>query len=94
MFDSIFITGSLTGENVLLALGLSLLAWATQDEWLGLSLSFLLERPDPWFYLLPVLWLILMIPLYNIRNVHLFQTALKVVITAAASSLPGGSTIL
>ena len=72
---------------VLLALGLSLLAWATQDEWLGLSLSFLLERPDPWFYLLPVLWLILMIPLYNIRNVHLFQTALKVVITAAASSL-------
>ena len=72
---------------VILALAVSLFAWATQDEWLGLSLSFLLERPDPWFYLLPVLWLILMIPLYNIRNVHLFQTALKVVITAAASSL-------
>jgi len=72
---------------VLLALAISLLSWATEDDWLGLSFSFLLERPEPWFYLLPVLWLILMVPLYNVREVHHFQKALRVIITAAASSI-------
>ena len=68
---------------VLLALGVALLSWATEDDWLGPSVSFLLERPEPWFYLLPLLWLILMIPLYNVREVHKFQKALRVVISSA-----------
>ncbi|MBQ6504141.1 MAG: sugar transferase [Flexilinea sp.] len=72
---------------VLLALGVSLLSWATEDDWLGLSLSFLMERPDTWFYLLPLLWLILMIPLYNEREVHQFQKALRITLTAALSSV-------
>ena len=72
---------------VLLALGVSLLSWANEDEWLGLSLSFLLERPDPWFYLLPVLWLILMAPLYNVRKVNYFQSTLKVVLASASISI-------
>ncbi len=72
---------------VLLALGVSLLSWANEDEWLGLSFSFLLERPGPWFYLLPVLWLILMAPLYNVRKVNYFQVALKVVLASASISI-------
>ncbi len=72
---------------VLLALGVSLLSWATEDDWLGLSVNFLMERPDPWFYLLPLLWLILMLPLYNEREVHQFQKALRVILTAALSSI-------
>ncbi len=72
---------------VLLALGVSLLSWANEDEWLGLSLSFLLERPGPWFYLLPVLWLVLMAPLYNVRKVNYFQEALKVVLASASVSI-------
>ena len=72
---------------VLLALAVSLLSWANEDEWLGLSFSFLVERPDPWFYLLPFLWLILMAPLYDVRKVHYFQYALKVVLTSAAVSI-------
>ena len=72
---------------VLLALGVSLLSWATEDDWLGLSLNFLMERPDPWFYLLPLLWLILMLPLYNEREVHQFQKALRITLTAALSSV-------
>ena len=58
---------------VVLALAVSLLSWANEDDWLGISLSFLLERPEPWFYLLPFLWLILMAPLYNVRRVNRFQ---------------------
>ncbi|MBR2256679.1 MAG: hypothetical protein IJ899_04915, partial [Blautia sp.] len=72
---------------VILALAVSLLAWANEDDWLGISLSFLLERPDPWFYLLPLLWLILMYPLYNVREVHQFQKALRIILTAAFSSV-------
>ena len=72
---------------VALALIVSLLAWANEDEWLGVSLKFLLERPDPWFYLLPLVWLILMIPLYNVRKVHYFQNTLKIVLISAASCI-------
>ena len=72
---------------VLLALLVSLFSWATEDEWLGLSLKFLMERPDPWFYLLPLLWLILMAPLYNVRKVHYFQYALKIVISSALTCI-------
>ena len=72
---------------VILALGVSLLSWATEDDWLGLSLSFLLERPEPWFYLLPFLWLVLMVPLYNVREVHHVQKSLRVIISAAVSSI-------
>lgn len=72
---------------VLLALAVSLLSWANEDDWLGVSVSFLLERPDPWFYLLPLLWLILMLPLYNVREVHQFQKALRVILTASISSV-------
>ena len=68
---------------VLLALAVSLLSWATEDDWLGLSFSFLMERPEPWFYLLPLLWLVLMAPLYNVRKAHYFQYALRVVLVSA-----------
>ena len=70
---------------VLLALAVSLLAWANEDDWLGFSVSFLMERPDPWFYLLPILWLILMVPLYNVREVHQFQKALRIILISAFS---------
>ncbi len=72
---------------VVLALAVSLLSWANEDSWLGISVSFLLERPDPWFYLLPFLWLILMAPLYNVRKVNYFQNALKVVVGSALTCI-------
>lgn len=72
---------------VILALAVSLLSWANEDDWLGISFSFLLERPEPWFYLLPLLWLILMAPLYNVRRVNRFQYALRIVITSAVSCI-------
>ena len=72
---------------VILALAVALLSWATEDDWLGLSMNFLLERPDPWFFLLPFLWLVLMYPLYNLRRVTSFQFALKVVGVSAFSCI-------
>lgn len=52
-----------------LALIISLLTWATiSDEWLGLSLAFFQERVAVWFYIFPLLWIIMMVDMYNIHQ--------------------------
>lgn len=52
-----------------LALFLALVFWArASNEWLQFSLQFLLERPPFWFYLLPLLWLVLLSGMYDIRR--------------------------
>jgi exopolysaccharide biosynthesis polyprenyl glycosylphosphotransferase len=48
-----------------IALIAALFFWAISHEWLGWSLSFLQQRPPNWFYLLPVIWLILLVELYR-----------------------------
>jgi len=60
-----------------LALFLSLYIWAAGDEWLGFNLEFLSTRPPFWFYLLPFLWLILMIELYDLKRAHNLLETLK-----------------
>ena len=50
----------------MIALLVALYFWAISHEWLGWSLDFLQERPPLWFYLLPIMWLILMVDLYDI----------------------------
>ena len=52
----------------LIALFIALYYWAISHEWLGWSLSFFQERTPIWFYLLPLMWLILMVDLYNIER--------------------------
>lgn len=60
-----------------LALLIALLNWANEDSWLGLSFQFFEERPDPWFYLLPLLWLLLLIPLYDPLKTHSMQITVR-----------------
>ncbi len=68
-----------TGERrILLILGdllsaylgliMALYFWAQKDAWFHLSMEFLRSRPPAWFYLLPFLWIILMVDLYDIRR--------------------------
>jgi len=52
----------------LVALIIALVLWAQKDFLLQFSLQFLKERPPFWFYLLPVVWIILMIELYDVRR--------------------------
>jgi len=47
------------------ALFAALYVWASKGEWLGFTLAFLQERVDSWFYFLPVIWLFLMVELYD-----------------------------
>lgn len=52
----------------ILALLIALYFWAMRDSWLGFSWEFLRERPDFWFYLLPIVWFLLTTELYDIRR--------------------------
>lgn len=68
----------------LLALGLSLIFWATSsEEWFGFSLAFFQERVAPWIYLLPIVWLILLVEMYDIRRSTKWQKTIQGVSSAA-----------
>lgn len=51
-----------------IALIIALYFWAREDLWMDFTWQFLLERPPTWFYLLPFLWLLLMIELYDTKS--------------------------
>lgn len=54
----------------LISLGVSLYFWASSERWLDIPGEFLQKRvnPHPWFYLLPLIWLILLIELYDVHR--------------------------
>jgi len=51
-----------------LGLGVALYFWAARDDWLNFNWEFLSTRPPGWFFLLPVVWLLLLVELYDIRR--------------------------
>jgi exopolysaccharide biosynthesis polyprenyl glycosylphosphotransferase len=66
----------------LLALFASLVIWAAADESLDLSVEFL-SRTPAWFFLLPVIWILLLVETYDERRAGNFrETVLGVGTTA------------
>lgn len=53
-----------------MAMIFALYYWSQQDAWLGFSLEFFQVRIPFWYYLLPFLWLILMVELYDIKRAN------------------------
>ncbi len=51
-----------------IALAAALVIWGLSEEWLGLSLAFIQERVEVWFYLLPLVWLLLLVDLYDVHR--------------------------
>ncbi len=49
----------------LFSLFVALYVWASNGEWLGFTLAFMRERVDTWFYVLPLIWLLLLVELYD-----------------------------
>jgi len=52
----------------ILSLYIALYIWASWDQWLEFSLEFLKARPPWWFFLLPLIWIILLAELYDDRR--------------------------
>ncbi len=69
-----------------LALVIALYFWAQRDSWLTFSLEFLKTRPPFWFYLLPVLWIVLMTELYDVRRAGRRDDTVKGIMVAALIS--------
>jgi exopolysaccharide biosynthesis polyprenyl glycosylphosphotransferase len=59
--------------------------WAKKD-WLSFSLEFVNQRPPAWFYLLPILWLITMMDLYDISRANRRKDTLRGIGTSALIS--------
>jgi exopolysaccharide biosynthesis polyprenyl glycosylphosphotransferase len=73
----------------IIALFGSLYLWWRRD-WLsvvGFSLDFLRERVDFWFYLLPVLWIILLVELYDPHRARNFRETFSGVTLAALAGI-------
>lgn len=67
-----------------LSLVLALYLWGvSSEEWLGFSTEFLTLRVPLWFYLLPLIWLALIVELYDIhRASKLLDTARGIAVAA------------
>jgi len=60
-----------------LALLIALYFWAAGDAWMDFSIEFIRTRPPFWYFLLPVLWLVLLIELYDLRRAGSVVETLK-----------------
>jgi exopolysaccharide biosynthesis polyprenyl glycosylphosphotransferase len=60
----------LTGDAIaaFLALVFALWFWGSVDRFPGFSWEFIVRRPPAWFFLLPVMWLVFMVELYDIHR--------------------------
>ena len=55
----------------LIALFTALYFWARESgEWLTFSWQFLIERPPLWFYFLPIIWILLLSGMYDLRKAN------------------------
>lgn len=70
----------------IVSLILAIFFWA-QDDWLNISLQFIRERIPFWFYLLPLLWIVLLIELYEPRRANRIGDTVRGIGIAAGSSL-------
>ena len=70
------------------ALAAALYTWSmSRGEWLGFSVDFLTERVPAWFYLLPLIWLLLLIELYDITQATRWKSTIRGVAFAALFAL-------
>ncbi|MGD0879727.1 MAG: hypothetical protein ABSA01_16485, partial [Anaerolineales bacterium] len=62
--------------------------WGQKDAWLKFSLHFIQQRVEFWFYLLPLIWMIFLVELYNPHRArNLRQTVAGIALAALAGLL-------
>ena len=74
--------------SVLALLG-GLYFWGRKDSWLDFSLSFLQERVSIWFYLLPLVWMMLLVELYDPHRARNVRQTLAGIALAALGGMGG-----
>jgi exopolysaccharide biosynthesis polyprenyl glycosylphosphotransferase len=69
-----------------LSLLISLYLWARGDAWLTFSLEFIRQRPAVWYWLLPIVWLVMLVELYDARRSSHRNETLRGIVLAAVIS--------
>ena len=69
-----------------LALIVALMLWGNRD-WFNFSTEFLQYRPPVWYYALPILWVLLLIELYDIRRASRRKDTIIGIAVAGAISM-------
>ena len=70
----------------ILSVFIALYFWA-QKDWLDFSWDFIYQRAPFWFYLLPFIWCLLLIELYDLRKANRHSDVLRGIGTAAGVSI-------
>lgn len=78
----------LAGDFIVAWMGLvlALIAWGQRD-WLGVSRDLLLERIPNWFFLLPFVWLLLNVEMYDLHRSGRRDETLKGILLSAGVSM-------
>ena len=66
-----------------LALGAALFVWGSRLRFIEFDMVFLRERVPFWFYLLPILWMILLVELYDVHRASNWNRTVRGIATAA-----------
>ncbi len=82
---TLLLIGDLT--IALASLGISLYYWGTSERFMGFSAEFLQKRVPGWFYFLPLVWLILMVELYDVHRASDWGRTIRGVALAAIMGL-------
>jgi len=67
----------------ILSLVLSLIYWGMSERFTGFSLEFLEKRVPIWFYFLPLIWILIMVELYDVHRASDWNKTIKGVAIAA-----------
>ncbi|MGA2505262.1 MAG: sugar transferase [Anaerolineales bacterium] len=71
----------------LVALFAGLYFWGQKYDWLKFSLDFLKQRIEPWFYLLPFIWMIFLVELYDVHRAKNLRQTVGGITLAALTGL-------
>ena len=76
----------LTGDLIaaLFTLGVALYIWGSRLRFIEFDIVFLRQRVPFWFYLLPVIWLLLLLDLYDVHRAGNWSRTVRGIIGAAA----------
>jgi exopolysaccharide biosynthesis polyprenyl glycosylphosphotransferase len=61
--------------------------WGQKDAWLKFSLNFLQQRVEIWFYLLPLIWMVLLVDLYEPHRARNLRRTIAGISVAALAGL-------
>lgn len=65
-----------------IALVISLFLWGSSERFLGFSMEFLQRRTPLWFYVLPLIWIFLIVELYDLHRAGDWRQTLRGVLIA------------